>query len=71
MKVQVILNTPDCLYYTAENIVVWNKDGDEDVEQTEIEREKFARVAKKWVKYDELLVVEIDTEEESIRVLEV
>ena len=71
MKVQIKLKSPDCLYYAAESIVWWNEDDDEDVEQTEIEREKFERVAKKWIEYGEYLTVEIDTEKESIRVLEV
>ena len=69
MKVKVNLKSPDCLYYAKESIVVWNEDGDEDVEQSEIEKEKFERVARKWFEYDEYLEVEIDTEEKSIRVL--
>ena len=73
MKVQVTLKSPDCLYYARESIVVWseNEDDEVDVEKTEVEQEKFKRVARKWFEYGEYLTVEIDTEEKSIRVLEV
>ena len=73
MKVKVGLKSPDALEYAMDTIIVWNEDEDdtEDVEQTENEIEKFKCVARKWFEYGECLTVEIDTEEKSIRVLEV
>ena len=59
MKVRVTLKSPDCLYYAAKDI------------DARDEKESFVRMAEKWFEYGEYLTVEIDTEEESIRVLEV
>lgn len=70
MKVKVTLKSPDCLFYAANNIVVYDDNDDEDIEQTEELREEFHNIAIKWFKYGECLTVEIDTEEESIRVLD-
>jgi hypothetical protein len=71
MKILIKLKSPDCLYHAAESIIWWNEDDEIDKEQTEIEKEKFKQVAQRWIEYGEYLTVEIDTEEESIRVLEV
>ena len=73
MKVQVTLKSPDCLDYAKESIIVWSKDKDDevDVEKTKVEQEKLKRVARKWFECGEYLMVEIDTEKKSIRVLEI
>ena len=71
MKVLVGLKSPDCLGCAKDTIIVWDENDDEDVEQSEIEKEKFECIARKWFEYGEYLTVEIDTEEKSIRVLEV
>lgn len=58
MKIQFIVQTPDCLQPALEYI------DDEDL------REAVEELSKKWIKYGESLTLEIDTDTETCIVLE-
>lgn len=58
MKVNLTFKSPDTMYYTCQGM------SDEEEKQVK-------EVCRKWIKYGEYLTVEVDTDEETIKVLEV
>ena len=60
MKIRITMKDPDGVY-----------DSVSDVVQTNSEREMVDMVLKQWFEYSEYLTVEVDTETNTIRVLEV
>lgn len=74
MKFQVTLKDPDVLYDAINEALDEDLKGfDEDEANAirEIRHEKLAEMASKWFEYGEYLTVEIDTDEQSIRVVPV
>lgn len=56
MKIEIIMKTPDCLYYAAHAL------NGED-------REKFFKLCEKWFLYGEVVKLEVDTEKGTCIVL--
>jgi hypothetical protein len=75
MKIRIRLKSPDAIHdavYSAAYDEMAEQDGDEFMESN-VEgfvSELFAGSLRKWIAYKEYLTVEIDTEEETARVLE-
>jgi len=78
MKLQITMKTPDCISDTIDEA---KRQAWEEVEN-ECDRETFdeemagtfdswKELCEKWFSYGECVTLEIDTEEETIRVLEV
>lgn len=55
MKINVMMKTPDCLEYAAEDL-------------NEEEKEKFLSLCERWFRYGECVTLEIDTESETCTV---
>lgn len=74
MKIQVTMKDTDVLHeaiYEAINddLKSMNLDPEEKEAIRDVRFEKYLEVASKWFTYGEYLDIEIDTEEETIRVL--
>jgi len=58
MKVRITMKNPDALMYAVNDAI----EDIEDEEKREEKREEIEAECKKWMKYGEYLVVEVDTE---------
>ncbi len=76
MKFTVTLKDPDGVYDSIQEAIKRSVEHipaigeDEREELIEIRSEKIRDITSKWFEYDEYLTVEIDTEEETIKVCE-
>lgn len=76
MKLRVTMKDTDSLYDAISEAIEKEfkeieLDDDEKEALAEIRREKVSEVASAWFKYDEYLTVEIDTKEETCKVLSI
>lgn len=77
MKLQITMKTPDCVHYAIEEAKQQAREEVENEHDRETFDEEMAgtfdswkELCEKWFRYGEELTLEIDTDEETIRVLE-
>ncbi|NJN96358.1 MAG: hypothetical protein HC875_20700 [Anaerolineales bacterium] len=76
MKIKIAMKDPDGVYEgiqeaVEEDMKLLNLPPDEIEEIKELRNEKAYEICSKWFKYGEYLNIEVDTEEGTIRVLQV
>lgn len=76
MKLRVTFKTPDALFYALEDLIITDHD-EEDPPDLDVSTEageiydEAESVCKKFIKYGEYCIIEIDTETETARVVPV
>lgn len=74
MKIKIYLKDPDTLYDSINEAVDETVDGlpnDESEALKEIKKEKYREIANEWFEYGEYVMLEMDTEEKTCRVIPV